>query len=48
MSDVTASMNANWPAIPYADWRETAQTLHMWTQIIGKIRMVQSPWLNHA
>jgi hypothetical protein len=40
--------NSNWPAIPYADWRDTAQTLHMWTQIIGKIRMVQSPWLNHA
>jgi hypothetical protein len=40
--------NPNWPAIPYADWRDTAQTLHMWTQIIGKIRMVQSPWLNHA
>ena len=40
--------NANWPALPFADWRETVQTLHMWTQIVGKIRMVQSPWLNHA
>ena len=48
MSDDAASTNPNWPAIPYADWRETAQTLHMWTQIIGKTRMVQSPWLNHA
>jgi hypothetical protein len=37
-----------WPALPFADWRETAETVHMWTQIVGKVRMVQSPWLNHA
>ena len=37
-----------WPAIPFAEWSDTAATLHMWTQIVGKIRMVQSPWLNHA
>ncbi|UCH46609.1 MAG: hypothetical protein JSU95_10820 [Betaproteobacteria bacterium] len=48
MTDDVEHSNPNWPAIPYADWRDTAQTLHMWTQIIGKIRMVQSPWLNHA
>ena len=48
MSDDAANTNPNWPAIPYVDWRETAQTLHMWTQIIGKTRMVLSPWLNHA
>jgi hypothetical protein len=38
----------NWPELPSADWQQTAETLHMWTQIVGKIRMVQSPWLNHA
>ena len=37
-----------WPALPFADWRDTAATLHMWTQIVGKIRMTQSPWLNHS
>ena len=37
-----------WPAIPFTEWSDTAATLHMWTQIVGKIRMVQSPWLNHA
>jgi len=37
-----------WPVLPFADWRETAATLHMWTQIVGKIRMTQSPWLNHS
>ncbi len=37
-----------WPELPYASWNETLATLHMWTQIVGKIRMVQSPWLNHS
>ena len=37
-----------WPALPFADWRVTAAPLHMWTQIVGKIRMTQSPWLNHS
>ena len=39
---------ASWPALPYDEWRDTAATLHMWTQIVGKIRMTQSPWLNHS
>lgn len=37
-----------WPALPFAEWRETATTLHMWTQIVGKIRLAQSPWINHS
>lgn len=37
-----------WPRLDYASWRDTLATLHMWTQIVGKIRMVQSPWLNHS
>ena len=40
--------NEKWPALPFVEWRDTATTLHMWTQIVGKIRMVQSPWLNHS
>jgi hypothetical protein len=36
-----------WPALPYADWKDTRQTLHMWTQIVGKVRMELSPFLNH-
>lgn len=39
---------SNWPALPFDDWVKTAETLHMWTQVIGKIRMSQSPWLNHS
>jgi hypothetical protein len=37
-----------WPPLPFADWEETAATLHMWTQIIGKIRLTQAPWTNHS
>ena len=37
-----------WPELPTAAWHETYATLHLWTQIIGKIRLVRSPWLNHS
>ena len=36
-----------WPALPYQAWKETYETLHMWTQIVGKVRMELSPFLNH-
>ncbi|MBV9230822.1 MAG: hypothetical protein JOZ18_16050 [Chloroflexi bacterium] len=36
-----------WPALPYEAWRDTCQTLHMWTQIVGKVRMEMSPFVNH-
>jgi hypothetical protein len=37
-----------WPALPYDAWKDTYETLHMWTQIVGKIRLACMPWLNHA
>lgn len=37
-----------WPDLPYAAWRPTADTLHLWTQIVGKIRLARTPWLNHS
>src|SRR5262245_35298523 len=39
---------ARWPELRYDGWRDTLSTLHMWTQIAGKIRLSQSPWLNHS
>ena len=36
-----------WPALRYADWSDTCETLHMWTQIVGKIRMEKMPPMNH-
>jgi hypothetical protein len=37
-----------WPELNYADWKDTCATLHMWLQIVGKIRLVQTPWTNHS
>jgi hypothetical protein len=36
-----------WPELPLAEWKDTLATLHMWTQIVGKIRLRQSPLENH-
>ena len=37
-----------WPELPFRAWRDTAITLQLWTQIIGKIRLAQTPWVNHS
>jgi hypothetical protein len=37
-----------WQDLPYAAWRETASTLQLWTQIVGKVRLALTPWLNHG
>ncbi len=37
-----------WPDLPLVAWQDTFATLHLWTQIVGKIRLVKSPWLNHS
>ena len=42
------SSAAPWPELPTAAWRETCATLHLWTQIVGKIRLARTPWLNHS
>ncbi|HEU4597691.1 MAG TPA: DUF5996 family protein [Pyrinomonadaceae bacterium] len=36
-----------WPDLPLEEWRETKDTLHMWTQVVGKIRLAQTPLVNH-
>ncbi len=43
-----APRTESWPQLPYEAWKDTYATLHMWTQIAGKIRLVQTPWLNHS
>jgi hypothetical protein len=40
--------NTRWPELPTAEWRDTCATLQLWTQIVGKIRLTKSPWLNHS
>src|ERR1700748_3072216 len=37
-----------WPELPTAAWRDTYDTLHLWSQIVGKIRLTRTPWLNHS
>jgi len=37
-----------WPDLAYSAWSETLATLHLWTQIVGKIRLTLTPWLNHS
>jgi len=37
-----------WPSLPYEEWKDTYATLHMWTQIVGKIRLARMPWINHS
>ena len=38
---------ACWPALPLSSWKDTCATLHMWTQIVGKIRLALTPLVNH-
>jgi Family of unknown function (DUF5996) len=47
LHDETMS-DERWPALPFAAWADTAATLHLWTQIVGKIRLARTPWLNHS
>jgi len=42
------SSKTPWPELPTASWRDTYATLHLWTQIVGKVRLAKSPWLNHS
>ena len=37
-----------WPDLPYSAWKDTCATLHLWTQIVGKVRLALTPWLNHS
>jgi hypothetical protein len=39
--------NDTWPLLRFADWQDTCATLHMWTQVVGKIRLAQTPLVNH-
>jgi hypothetical protein len=39
---------SDWPTLDYNAWRETLHTLHLMTQIVGKARLAQTPWLNHS
>lgn len=37
-----------WPVLSFDKYKDTVETVHLWTQIVGKIRLRQMPWLNHS
>jgi hypothetical protein len=41
-------MSELWPELPYVTWKDTAATLQLWTQVVGKVRLALTPWLNHS
>lgn len=43
-----AAQSAVWPVLQFSEWRDTRDTLHLWTQIAGKISLALKPWLNHS
>ena len=43
-----ATADERWPALPYDGWRDTYATLHMWSQIVGKVALALAPPLNHC
>ena len=45
--EAAAVTSEAWPALPWAEWKHTYATLHMWTQIVGKVRLALSPRVNH-
>jgi len=40
-------MQILWPSLPYENWKDTLETLHLWTQIVGKIKLKQNSFINH-
>ena len=48
MTVLSQSVAEPWPSLPLEAWSETYATLHRWLQIVGKIRLTQSPWVNHS
>jgi len=45
---VVAGQEEVWPSLPLEAWSATFDTLHLWTQIVGKIQVAQCPWVNHS
>ena len=41
------SKSDTWPALRYADWADTCNTLHLWTQVVGKVKLALAPLTNH-
>lgn len=42
-----AIASSDWPDLVFSDWAETCATLHLWMQVVGKVRLAHAPMLNH-
>jgi len=47
MMPIVSEDERGWPALPLEQWKDTRDTLHMWTQVVGKIRLALTPLVNH-
>jgi len=47
MSTNSSSNSLDWPPLPFSEWENTLDTVHMWSQIVGKARMAREPLINH-
>jgi hypothetical protein len=47
MIDSSLPSTRRWPALPLADWQPTRDTLQLWTQVVGKVRLANEPPINH-
>jgi hypothetical protein len=45
---VSQASSSSWPELNYPAWQDTCATVHLWTQIVGKIRLALTPWINHS
>src|SRR6188472_2602399 len=45
---MTDQFESSWPSLAIDEWQATCTTLHLWTQVVGKIRLALTPWLNHS
>jgi hypothetical protein len=48
MNTIIKGCPSAWPELNYSEWADTAKTLHMWAQIVGKVRLKAMPWQNHS
>jgi hypothetical protein len=44
---MSMTSSSTWPALPVAEWQQTRDTLHLWTQIVGKVRLARTPLISH-
>lgn len=48
MTSRTTSHSESWPSLPLEAWSDTCATLHLWAQIVGKVRVARCAWVNHS